>query len=170
MVSQTRTATQTSTYQRVIHVTRKLQADLFNIVDSYGQISESYAQDLIHDLRIFLDEEVLGEIRLLWKRRNTKEVVFGFSYEILDGVSGLVDDRSGGIRYRSDLLDRDFFVRIFYNSRWDQLSEDGKREIKGRCKLTWSSGSSLSYANGGWSPNRTYSKDDYGLRRSSYGG
>lgn len=168
--SQTRTATQTSTYSRVVYVTRKLQADLFNLVDSYSQITESYAEELIHDFRIFLDEEALDEIRLLWKRRNSSQVFYGYSYKVLDGTSGLVDDRSGGIRYRSELLKHDFFVRIFYSSRWYSMSEEEKREIKGRCKHTWSKGSSLSYVNGVWTSDRTYAKDDYGLQRNAYGG
>lgn len=170
MVSQTRTGTRSSTYSRVLHVTRRLQADLFNLVDTYGQISESYAQDLIHDFRILLDEEVLEKIRLLWRRSNSSEVVFGYSYTVLDGISGLVDERSGGIRYRSQLLDYEFSVRIFYNSRWYGLSEATQEEIKSRCKLTWSKGAPLTYANGSWTDDRTYAKDDYGLQRSSYGG
>lgn len=169
MTSQTRTATQTSSYARVVYVTRKLQADLFNIVDTYGQISESYAQNLISDLRIMMDEEVLEWVRLLWKKRNTSEVEFAYEYKVLDGTTGLVDDRSGGIRYRSGLLDCDFGVRICKSSRWYELTAAEQKEIEDRLHFPWGPGSTLSYTNGGFSADRTYAKDDYGFRRSSYG-
>ena len=76
MSSQTRTrsasATETSTLTKVVYVTRKVQADLFNIVDTYNQITQNYAEKLIHDLRILLDEEVLDRIEFLWTYRNTE--------------------------------------------------------------------------------------------------
>lgn len=170
MVSRSRTGTQTSSYSRVLHVTRRLQADLFNLVDTYGQISESYAKDLIHDFRVLLDEDVLEMIRLLWKQHNSSKVIFGYSYTVLDGVSGLVDERSGGIRYRSQLLDHKFSVRIFYNDRWNELSESSRSEIRSQCRLTWSKGTPLNYPTGSGSDSRTFAKDNYGLRRNSYGG
>jgi len=168
--SQSRTATQTSTYSRVVYVTRKLQADLFAIVDTYRQIDAAYAKNLIGDLRILMDEEVLETVKLLWMEKHSNKVTFGYSYDVLDGISGLVDDRSGGLRYRSQLENCDFAVRIWYSSRWNDLSDDARQEIKDRCHFPWGPGSTLSYSNGTWTTNRTYAKDDYGLQRSSFGG
>lgn len=168
--SQTRTATQTSTYLRVIYVTRKLQADLFNIVDTYGQISQTYATNLISDLRILMDEEVLEWVRLYWTKSNSSDVEFAYEYKVLDGVTGLVDDRSGGVRYRSNLCDYEFGVRICKSSRWYELTTAEQKEIEDRLHFPWGPGSSLRYSKGGFTSERTFAKDDYGLRRSSYGG
>ncbi|MGH7393089.1 MAG: hypothetical protein ACREM3_27085 [Candidatus Rokuibacteriota bacterium] len=66
--TQTRTATQTSTLTKVVYVTRKVQADLFALVDTYSQITPEYARKLIHDLRLLLDEEVINRIELVWTK------------------------------------------------------------------------------------------------------
>lgn len=167
--SQTRTATQTSTYARVVYVTRKLQADLFNLVDTYGQISESYAKHLISDLRIMMDEDVLEWVRLYWTKAGLSDVEFAYEYKVLDGYSGLVDDRSGGIRYRSNLANLEFGVRISKSSRWYELTTDEQNEIKGRLYFPWGAGETLTYSKGGFASDRTYAKDDYGFQRSAYG-
>ena len=65
MSTQTRTATQTSTLTKVVYVTRKVQADLFALVDTYGQISQSYTEQLIHDLRLLLDQSRRSATRIV---------------------------------------------------------------------------------------------------------
>ena len=93
MSSQTRTATQTSTLTKVVYVTRKVQADLFNIVDTYGQITQEYAEELIHDLRILLDEDVLERIDFLWTYPGTNIVAGAYIYKVISAGVGLVDER-----------------------------------------------------------------------------
>ena len=57
----TRTASATSTVTKIVYVTRKVQADFLAILETYGYFSEAYAQNIIHDVRVFLDEEVIEE-------------------------------------------------------------------------------------------------------------
>lgn len=168
MSTQTRTATQTSTLTKVVYVTRKVQADLFALVDTYGQISESYAAQLIHDLRLFLDEEVLDKIRLLWTKASSNQVVGAYSYHVIAAGIGLADDRSGNIRYDATLQIANFSVRIHYNDRWEGLGEKQRSAIKSGCELTWGPGGTLDFSCGLWNSEKTYSRDGYGLSRDRF--
>jgi hypothetical protein len=153
---------------KVVYVTRKVQADLFALVDTYGQISEAYAEQLIHDLRLLLDEEVLEKIRLLWTKAATNQVVGAYSYQVIAAGIGLADDRSGNIRYDASLQLAAFSVRIYYNDRWDSLNEQQRRAIKAGCQLTWGPGGTLDFSCGRWSSEKTYSRDGYGLGRDRF--
>lgn len=166
--TQTRTATQTSTLVKVVYVTRKVQADLFQLAETYGQMSEEYAQKLIHDLRIYLDEEVLAEITFLWTRPGTNQVVGAYTYKVLSGGVGLVDDRSGGIRYDPTLQASTFGVRITHNARWYDLTQAEQDDIESDMRLPWGTGGALDYSRGRWQSERTYSKDGYGLARERF--
>jgi len=168
--TQTRAASQSATLTKVVYVTRKVQADLFALVDTYAQISVDYAVDLIHDLRLLLDEEVLDRIDFLWTRPLSDSVVGAYSYQVLVGGLGLVDDRAGGIRYDPTLQQSEFRVRIYYNTRWALMSADEQRGIRARCRLSWSAGAALDYSQGSWSPERGYAKDDLGLNRRRFTG
>lgn len=168
--TQTRSATQTSSYVNVLYVTRKVQADLFQLAETYGQMTEAYAQDLIHDLRLFLDEEVIEQVIFLWTRPGTNQVVGAYTYKVLSGGIGLVDDRSGGIRYDPTLQASTFGVRITYNSRWAGLTADEQAGIKSGMKFPWGAGGALDYSRGQWAADRTYSKDGYGLGRERFTG
>lgn len=164
----TRSATQTATMTKVVYVTRKVQTDLFELVDTYGQITEDYAQKLIHDLRLLLDEEVIDRIDFLWTLPGTNQVVGAYSYKVIAAGFGLVDDRAGGIRYEPALGGSDFTVRIYNNCRWDRLTDSGREAIKSLCWLSWGPGSQLDFSRGSWLSDRTYSKDGYGLGRQRF--
>ena len=168
MSTQTRTATQTSTLTKVVYVTRKLQADLFALVDTYGQISESYAQQLIHDLRLLLDEEVVDKIHLLWTRASTNQVVAAYSYQVIAAGIGLADDRSGNIRYDTTLQLSEFSVRVYYNDRWNAMNEQQRDAIHSGCHLTSAPGGTLDFSCGTFNADRTYSRDGYGLGREQF--
>lgn len=172
MASQTQTRnaseTATSTLTKVVYVTRKVQADLFNIVDTYNQITQSYAEDLIHDLRILLDEEVLDRIEFLWTHKDTNIVLGAYAYKVIGDGIGLADDRAGGIRYDSVLQQCDFTVRIFRNDRWREMAPESQKVISDQCDLQWSPGGLLDYSRGTFTSGRMYSKDGLGLDRDGF--
>jgi len=170
LATQTRTATQTSTLSKVLYVTRKVQADLFAIVDTYGQISQDYAENLIHDFRLMLDEEVIDRIDLLWTKASTNEVVGAYIYTVVSSDAGLVDDRSGGIRYDPSLVVSNFGVRIYYNERWRKMSDSEKATIRNGCHFPWGPGAALDFGRGTKTADRTYSKEGYGLGRERFAG
>jgi hypothetical protein len=145
-----------------------VQADLFAIVDTYAQITESYAQKLIHDIRILLDEEVIDRVRFLWTLPGTNTVVGAYSYKVISAGVGLADDRSGGIRYDRVLHASEFKVRIHYSDRWKRLGQTEKDSIRKRLELSWSPGGELDFGQGQWKGDRTYSKDGYGLGREYF--
>ena len=171
MSTQTRTATATSTLTKVVYVTRKVQADLFNLVDTYQQISQEYAENLIHDLRILLDEEVLDRIDFYWTYPDTNVVVGAYIYKVISAGVGLVDERAGGMRYDATLQASDFSVRIYRNSHWFGLSEADRRAIADECHIGWTTGAVLDYSRGSSTADKTYAKDGLGLEpRAVHGG
>src|SRR6266853_463310 len=113
----TRTATATSTVPKIVYVTRKVQADFLAILETYGYFSEAYAQQLIHDVRVFLDEEIIDHIRFVWTRPGSSYVLEELGYTVVSSRVDLADDASGGIRYQSGLASASFHIRVTYNDR-----------------------------------------------------
>ena len=166
--TQTRAASQTGTLTGIVYVARKVEADLLAIIDTYGCGSESWATNVMHDVRILMDEEVIEKVYLTWTRRGSNEVLDAYSYRVIVGGIGLADDRSGNIRYRHELVGADFHFRVEYKQRWWDLSEDDKADIRRRLKLVWSAGGVLDYSRGHWTSDRTYSKDGFGVARDRF--
>jgi hypothetical protein len=164
----TRTTTATSTVPKIVYVTRKVQADFLAILETYGYFPEDYAQRLIHDVRMFLDEEVIDHIRFVWTRTSSIYVLEELNYTVVAGGVELADDHSGGIRYQAALAKASFGVRVTYNTRWKDLAEDEKSSIRESLDLNWGPAGQLDYSGGKWTTDRTYSRDGYGLVRQRF--
>ncbi len=164
----TASGTQSSAYTGVVHVTRKVQADILAIGDTYEYFTESYAQDVINDVRIFIDEEVLDFVKFIWKEAGTSRVLDELRYKVVSGAVGLADNRPGGIRYNPVLALADFSVRTTYNSRWKSMNKNEQAGIRSRLKLTWGPAGQLDYSGGRWVGDRTYSMDGTGLVRERF--
>jgi Bacterial HORMA domain family 1 len=162
--SATRTASQTTPYTSVIHITRKAQADLLAIGDTYQYFTEEYAQNVIHDVRILIDEEVIDRVQFIWTKQGTNLVLDALRYIVVNGQAGLADDRPGGIQYDAALATADFHVRVTYNNRWLSVMHS----IQPNLALTWGSAGNLNYSNGRWVADRTYSMDGRGLVRNRF--
>ncbi len=164
----TRTTTYTSTVPKIVYVTRKVQADFLAILETYGYFSEAYAQQLIHDVRMFLDEEVIDHIKFVWTRHGSTYVLEELEYTVVSGGVELADDRAGGIRYQAELANASFHVRVTYNARWRDMDEDERDVIRKSLDLNWGSAGQLDYSSGKWTADRTYSRDGYGLVRQRF--
>jgi hypothetical protein len=163
-----RSATGTTPYTSVIHITRKVQADLLAIGDTYEYFTEKYAQDVIHDVRVFIDEEVIEKVEFVWQKAGTIEVLDALRYIVINGVAGLADDRPGGIKYDPALASADFHVRVYYNSRWTRMGESERNSIREGLTLRWGPAGQLNYSGGRWVDDRTYSMDVKGLVRNRF--
>lgn len=168
--STTRSASATSTIAKIAYVTRKMQADFLAILDTYTYegYSETYAREIIEDIRRLLDEEVLEYISFVWTRKGTNIVLDTFRYSILTGEAITSNDRSGGVPFLSELANAHFTVRLDYNQRWQNMSSSEKVSVSEDLNISWVSAGSLNYSNGSWSTERTYSKDGYGLVRQRF--
>lgn len=164
----TRAASATTPYTSVLHITRKVQADFLAIGDTYAYFTEKYAQDVIHDIRIFIDEEVIDKVQFVWKASGTTRVLDALRYIIVDGEAGLADDRPGGIRYNPALASADFNVRVTYNARWAKMDETERNSIREKLTLSWGPAGRLDYSGGRWVEDRTYSMHSKGLVRSRF--
>jgi len=164
-----RSATQTSSYAQIVYVTRKVQADFLAVLDTYEYFSEAYACKLIQDIRTFLDEEVIGAVKFVWKEAGTNYVMEELRYTVIIGGVGLADDRPGGIGYNPALADADFTIHVTYNDRWRMMSAEAKQAVRDALLLNWGPAGTLNYSNGAWRAGRTYSSGGYGLSRRSFG-
>jgi hypothetical protein len=167
--TQTRTSTLTTTWARVKYVTRKVQADLLAILDTYGYYSEEYGLKLIKDLRVLLDEEVIWRVDFVWAKRGTNEVIDSLSYTVVCG-DALPDNDTGDILYRSSLSASvaSFSVVIYRNERWKNMPESSKQRVRERLELGWEQDADYDYGFGWWQSDRTYSKGGYGLERKRF--
>ena len=160
------TGTETSTLSNVIKVTRKVQADVLAIHDTYGHFSEAYARELISDLRVFLDEEVVSFVLFVWTTPGTADVLDAIRYRVISGGSTLVDDKPGGITYNPALKSASFHMQVTYNERWAKMSESEKQAVRDRLSPGWGPAAVLNYGTATFVSDRTYSPDgQYGLGR-----
>jgi len=164
----TRATTYTSTVPKITYVTRKVQADFLAILDTYGYFPEGYAQQLIHDVRVFLDEEVIDHISFIWTRSDGTSVLEELQYTVVSGRAELADDRAGGIPYRPELTQASFQVRVTYTGHWQNMPESEKNILRKELLLKWEPAGQLDYSGGHWSSDRTYSRDGYGLHRQRF--
>lgn len=95
-ITSTRTTTLTSTFTKVVYVTQKVQADLLSIQDLFEYFPEGYAQDIIHDIRHFLDEEVIDRLKFIWIQAGGIRVLEELEYKVISGGIGLADNRPRG--------------------------------------------------------------------------
>ncbi len=163
-----RTSATTTTYERIEHVTRKVLADLFAIIDSYGYFQEGYATNVVADVRTYLDEEALDSVQFIWLRRGTQTVLEEFRYVVLADGAGRVDARSGGVPYRPELKEAHFRVRVTYGACWMAMAETERSAIRKRLVLGWGPAGQLDYEGGKWVNDRTYAKDGYALERRQF--
>src|SRR5882724_2216888 len=126
----TRTVAATSTVPKIVYVTRKVQADFLAILETYGYFLEDYAKKLIHDVRVFLDEEVIDHIQFVWTRPGSTYVIEELNYTVVTGGIELSDDRSGNIRYQAALAKASFNVHVIYNLRWKDMAQREKIAIR----------------------------------------
>jgi hypothetical protein len=153
-----------------VYVTRKVQADFLAILDTYGYryFPEGYARDIILDVRTFLDEEVIDTVKFVWTDRGTNQVMEELRYTVITNGIGLADDRPGGITYNPALATANFTVYVTYSGRWWRMSEEDRQAVRGGLRLNWTPGGVLSYSNGSWRSDRTYSSGGYGLSRQRF--
>ena len=136
--TQTRSGTLTTTWARVKYVTRKVQADLLAILDTYGYYTEEHGLKLIKDLRVLLDDEVIWRVDFVWAKKGTNEVIESLSYSVVCG-DALPDNDAGDILYRSALSASaaSFSVVIYRSQRWKIMQESSKQKVRERLELNW---------------------------------
>lgn len=168
--SSTRTAAATTTVAKIAYVTRKMQADFLAILDTYTYdgYSESYALEIVEDIRRLLDEEVLDAVSFVWTQKWSNRVLDTFRYSVVTGNVASTNDRSGGVGYYSELAEADFKVRLTYNQRWIDIGQSERNSISKDLNIAWVSANQLNYGSGSWTTEKTYSKDGYGVVRERF--
>ena len=164
--SRTRSFTSANTYTDVVSVTRKLRADLLQVLDHYGYFYVDYAEDIIHDIRLMIDEGILDSVELTWRAYGSHSVLAAFRYDVINGDIAPADNRPGGIPYRPDLKNARFNVVVRYNAAGRKLSPTDERDLG--FKLSWVFDSGFDYSTGSWSSDRYYVSNSIGLQRLAF--
>lgn len=164
--SHTLSSTGVDTDTDVASVTRKLRADLVQVLDHYGYFSWDYGEDTIHDLRLMIYHGIIDSVEFTWRAYGSDIVLAAFRYDILLGDNGLADNRPGGIPYRFDLKFVRFDVIVRYNAAGQALSSTDKQNLG--LKLCWGPVGGLDYSTGSWSNDRSYVSNGIGLQRSVF--
>ena len=164
--TRTQSLTAANTYTDVVSVTRKLRADILQVLDHYGYFSVDYAEDIIHDLRLMIDERILDSVEFTWRAYGSHSVLEAFRYNVMDGDIKLADDRPGGIPYRPHLKNVRFTVVVRYNAAGRKLSTTDKQSLG--FKLTWGPAGHFDYSAGSWSSDRYYVSNRIGLQRLAF--
>lgn len=163
------TRSTTSTLTRVAYLAQKVRTDLIQVLDHYRYYDTAYMEKVIADIKVFLDEEVVEEIKLTWKDPLSSRVLEEVRYSVIAGTdSGLTDARPGGIRYKASLVGASFHTIVRYNQRWRGFDEEEKGGVRELLTLRWTTAPHLDYEGGSFSTDRSYYKDGMGLQRGRF--
>lgn len=166
MISASATRSATSSFTDVKSVTRGLQADLFQVLDHYGYFSEQRARDIVHDLRLMIDEDILDHVELTWCVRGGTRVLEAYRYDVVRGSLVGANTRPGGIPYRPELANADFSVLVTYNAKGHGMSRQERQDL-GFIR-PWSPTGRRDYSGVSRTFERAYASNGLGLNRSVY--
>ena len=138
MMQKTALRTMEITGQDAARVARRLLGDLLAIHETYGMGTESYFQDLAHDLEMGLYHRCLTTIRFrLFPTGSAIEDEI-LVYEVVDGEI-VSSSHSGRLVYNPRLDGGRFQVHVTYCNGWNALKG-------GTLKLNWTEGDAPSTA------------------------
>lgn len=164
--SRTRSLTAANTYTDVVSVTRKFRVDILQVLDHYGYFSMDYAEDIIHDLRLMVDEGILESVELTWRAYGSHSVLAAFRYNVINGGIAPADNRPGGIPYRPNLKNAQFNVVVRYNAAGRKLTTTARQNLG--FKLAWAPAGYFDYSAGSWSSDRNYVSNSIRLQRLAF--
>jgi hypothetical protein len=144
------------TMSPVMHVTRKMRADLTHIADAYGCMDEQVVADILKGIRSMLMVGMYGHLLYVWTDRRTDEVLNAHLYKF--AVSEFLPDYEiGDVVYRRDL---DSSVARF-DVRWIHGTEEYSVP-------TWMPVEPLDFSKGAWKYDRSYFMHPLGATRGTY--
>ena len=166
MSTGTLTRSATSSFTDVKSVTRGPQADLFQVLDHYGYFSEQRAIDIIHDVRLMIDEDVLAHVEFTWCQPGCTRVIEAYRYTVVRGSLVGANSRPGGISYRPELVDADFKVLVTYNDKGHAMTRQQRQDLGFR--RPWSSTGQRDYSGVSRTLQRSYASNGLALDRYLY--
>ena len=164
--SYTFTNTESYTLTHARHMAAKVATDLKRMQRFYGEPPDQRIDDFEVEVIEFLKEGLLDTVAYGFKRNGFwVEPTLFYTARDLMGVAAN-DDDPGRVRPGADITGASFYSFLTYNSRWNSLTWQERREFAERLPFQRSSGTEPG-ANGYWSRDLTYSAGGRALDRSS---
>lgn len=161
------TTTSTFTKTHAIYLASKVAADLRQMQLFYGEPSDEDIEMYIEELVILLVNRCLKMVEYGFRRGSNWAVVARYTVRF-DGFS-IVDDRSGRVPADAYVTGASWHSYLEYNDYyWRELSENQRQQIKRLLPFQRTSGTEPGTGLGGWTIDRTYSKNSVSLSRGVY--
>lgn len=160
------TTTSTFTRSHAIYLASKVAADLRQMQLFYGKPSDEMIDKYIEELIILMINRCLKMVEYGFKRGSNWVVVMRYtaSFASLSGV----DDHSGRMPPGADINGAQWYSFLEYNDNWWALSDSQRQQIKNSLPFQRTDGNEPGINWGGWTMDRTYSRNGVSLSRGVY--
>ena len=162
----TDTISDTFTITHARHIASKVATDLLRFQRFYGAPSNKRIDMFEAELVVLLKYDAVDTMIYGFKR-NGLWTMASARYVALPGGSIRTDDDPGKIRPGFDVRNASFSSFLTYSSRWWNLSETARAQIKRELPFQRGFGSSSGLETGHWAQDRNYSAGGRGLGRST---
>lgn len=160
------TTTDTFTITHARHIASKVATDLLRFQRFYKSPNNHWINLYEEELTILLKYDAVDTVIYGFKR-NGLWTMASARYVALPGGSIRTDDDPGKIRPGFDVRSASFSSFLAYSSRWWDLSETARAQIKRELPFQRGIGSSSGLEAGHWAQDRNYSAGGRGLGRST---
>lgn len=167
-MTQSYTSTETWSRTHARYIAGKVAADLRQMQQEYGKLSDEHLNDLVEELVAYLAEDYLSYIEYGFRRGDAWVVAHKYTAAQLGSAS--TDDRSGRIRRGADVSDAIWWSLLSTNQRYANLSQAERDRFEAGIRIKRSPGTGLSAGNTGWASERSYASGGGGVSRSGCGG
>ena len=156
----------TFTKTHAVYLASKVAADLKQMQLFYGKPSDENIESYIEELVILLVNKCLKMVEYGFKRGDSWVVVVRYTVRS-DGTS-VADDRSGRVPAGANISSALWHSFLEYNGTWFSLSENERQRIRNSLSFQRTDGNEPNFGSGGWSFDKTYSRNGTALNRSVY--
>lgn len=156
----------TFTRTHAVYLASKVAADLKQMQLFYGKPSDGNIEAYIEELVILLVNKALKMVEYGFKKGDSWVVVVRYTVRS-DGTS-VADDRSGRVPAGANVSGASWHSFLEYSGIWFSLGESERQRIHNTLPFQRTHGNEPSFGPGGWSFNRTYSRNGTSLERGVY--
>ena len=156
----------TFTKTHAVYLASKVAADLKQMQLFYGRPSDENIKAYIDELVLLLVNKCLKMVEYGFKRGDGWVVVVRYTVRS-DGIS-VADDRSGRVPAGANISGASWQSFLDYSNTWSNLSQSERQKIRNSLPFQRTDGNEPNFGPGGWSFDKTYSRNGTALNRSVY--
>lgn len=167
-MTQSNTTTQTWSKTHARYIAGKVAADLRQMQQAYGKLSDDHLNDLVEELVAYLAAGYLSYVE--YGFRSGESWVVAHKYTAAELGSSLSDDRSGRIRRGADVTGAFWWSFLVTNYKYANLTQEQRDQFEAGIKIKRKNGNGVSASNTGWASEKSYASGGGGVSRSGCGG